>query len=164
MLLTKVCNVGAPQASVAAANAEALRGSTDWPLITTVILLQLMVGGVTSFSCTLNVQLLVLPKPSVAVRVTVCGLPELSVLPAKGCWVMVVVPHPACKFAKEVKSGSCAVQPGPVDMFCDCGQLMTGPLQLPGEVVTPVDSGLVTLLSRSQLQRVLIVWAGPVCA
>ena len=32
-----------------------------------------------------------------------------------------------------------------------------GVVQLPGTVVTPVDSGLVMLLSRSQLQRVLIV-------
>ncbi len=39
-----------------------------------------------------------------------------------------------------------------------------GVVQLPGTVVTPEDSGLVTLLSRSQLQRVLIVCAGPVCA
>ena len=40
----------------------------------------------------------------------------------------------------------------------------SGVVQLPGTVVTPEDSGLVTLLSRSQLQRVLIVCAGPVCA
>ena len=39
-----------------------------------------------------------------------------------------------------------------------------GVVQLPGTVVTPADSGLVTLLSRSQLQRVLIVCAGPVWA
>ena len=39
-----------------------------------------------------------------------------------------------------------------------------GVMQLPGTVVTPEDSGLVTLLSRLQRQRVLIVWAGPVCA
>ena len=57
--------------------------------------------------------------------------------------MVVVTPGQTVSFGIKVKEGN-------------------GLLQVPGTVVTAADSALFIVLSLSQEQRVLIVWAGPV--
>ena len=123
---------------------------------------QEMIGGVTSFLVKLKVQLLILPLPSVAVKVTICVPEPDKAVPAAGDWVTKMEPDGvqlSDTIAIEIKLGIVAAQLALRLILWVAGQVITG-ATLSIETVTNVDSCLkqpVEVFVASTLNVVAVV-------